>query len=88
MLDLGPGESEVVVLELEHAPCTLILDDKKGRRFAGELGLTLAGTVSVLLKAKQRGYLPDVRPMLETLEQKKFRVSAALNARALQLAGE
>ncbi len=88
LLDLGPGEAEVIVLGLEQTPCTLILDDKKGRRFAGELGLTLTGTVGVLLKAKQQGYLPDVRHMLEVLEQKNFRVSAALKARALQLAGE
>lgn len=88
LLDLGPGEAEVIVLGLEQAPCTLILDDKKARRFAGELGLTFTGTVGILLKAKQQGYLPSVRPVLEALEQKNFRVSPALKARALQLAGE
>jgi len=88
LLDLGPGEAEVIVLGLEQALRTLILDDKKARRFADELGLTFTGTVGVLLKAKQQGYLPSVRPMLEALEQKNFRVSLALKARALQLAGE
>lgn len=88
LLDLGPGEAEVIVLGLEHAPCTVILDDRKARRLARDLGLTVTGTVGVLLKAKQQGFLPQILPALDALQEKNFRVSPALKARALQLAGE
>ena len=34
---------------------SLILDDKKARRIAQQLGLPITGTLAVLLRAKQRG---------------------------------
>jgi predicted nucleic acid-binding protein len=42
----------------------------------------------VLLLAKQRGLLPAVAPLLQQLNAVDYRVSAALLAEALRLAGE
>ena len=53
-----------------------------------QLRLSIAGTVGVLLRAKQRGLVPAVRPLLDRLRTEGFRMRNELYARALALAGE
>ena len=48
----------------------------------------MIGTVGILLRAKQSGVIPLVKPMLEALEATGFYVSGPLQVEALQLAGE
>jgi predicted nucleic acid-binding protein len=59
-MDIGPGEAEAIALAIEAGAARIVLDDKKARRIARELGVTVTGTVGVLLRAKQRGL--RVRP--------------------------
>ncbi len=61
--DLGAGEAEVIGLALENPGSQVILDDRLGRRVAALNKLTITGTVGVVLKAKQVGYLPAVKPI-------------------------
>ena len=42
---IGEGESEAIALAMEAKPSILILDDKKARRIANQLGLKVIGTV-------------------------------------------
>ncbi len=53
--DLGAGEREVLALALERSHPLVILDDSFARRFARRLGLSLTGTLGLLLKAKENG---------------------------------
>ena len=85
-LDLG--ESSAIALALEIPDSVLILDDYKARRVATQLGLTLTGTVGVLVKAKLRGLLPSIRPLLARIRQTNFRLSSTLEQEALRAAGE
>ena len=87
-IQLDLGESSAITLALEIPDSTLILDDYKARRIATQLGLTLTGTVGVLVKAKLRGFLPSIRPLLARIRQTNFRLSSALEQAALRAAGE
>ena len=84
---VDPGESEAIVLAYEKG-LRIILDDRKAREVAVRLGVPITGTVGLLLKAKQEGVIAAVRPLLDALDSKQFRIGEALRSEALRLAGE
>jgi len=87
MLLAGEGEAEAIALAAERR-CRVILDDRKARRIAQQMGLRLIGTAGVLIKAKRSGIIPVIRPLLDALQARGFRLSAPLMCEALRLAGE
>ena len=87
-LGLGPGESEAIVLASEVSAARLILDDRKVRRIAQQLGLPVTGTLAFLLRAKQQALIPNVRDVLDDLAAAEFRISDALIQDTLRRAGE
>ena len=68
--------------------CVVGLDDRQARLLAQQLGLSVVGTVGILVKAKQAGLIPAVRVLLESVQRQGFRFSAELYAEALRLVGE
>ena len=86
--ELDLGEAETVVLAREIMADWVLMDEKKGRRKLTQLGLNKIGTVGILLKAKQVGLLPALRPHLEQLHQQGFRLSQTVIDAVLQQAGE
>jgi len=86
--DLGPGEAEVIGLALEHPKSRVILDDQLARRIAALNKLTVTGTVGVVSKAKQAGYLADVKPIIAELRQAGLWLNDALVESVLAEAGE
>jgi hypothetical protein len=66
----------------------VIVDERLGRRHAKRLGLTLTGTLDVLLRAKAAGYLVEVKAWIAKLQQGGIRLDDFLVAEALQLAEE
>ncbi|WP_437911505.1 DUF3368 domain-containing protein [Sorangium sp. So ce302] len=86
--DLDAGEREVLALAAGRPASLLLLDDGQARRYATMLGLTFTGTLGVLLRAKQRGFLDRVSPCLDRLQALGFRIAPALRASVLELAGE
>jgi predicted nucleic acid-binding protein len=87
-MQLDAGEAEVIALAMELENAVVILDDKKARRIAKELGLRVIGTVGMLLRAKGKGIIDEVEAVLDALEGADFRLSEALRREALRLAGE
>jgi predicted nucleic acid-binding protein len=87
-LNLGAGEAEAIALSIERSAARLILDDKKARRVARQLNLPVTGTLAVLLNAKERGIISEVRDMLDLLITANFRISDALVQEVLRRAGE
>jgi uncharacterized protein len=85
---LGPGESEAIALALEVSAAWLIVDDRAARRLAQALGLTVIGTLGVLLAAKRHGFLAAVQPWMDSLAQHGFRIGADLYERVLADANE
>jgi uncharacterized protein len=86
--DLGPGETEVLMLALEMREAVVILDDGLARQVAESLAIRLTGTLGLLLDAKRKGLIPAVAPLLDQLHALRFRLSLATRAAVLRLAGE
>ena len=83
--DIDYGESEAIVLALEIEADLLLLDDKFARTIALNLGVTIMGTVGVLIWAKQAGVIPSLRDELDLLRsQANFRIGQDLMTKALQ----
>lgn len=87
-LDLGAGELAALSLALEHPDRVVLLDDGLARRIGQAAGLTVWGTLKVLLEAKSQGLTPAVAPLLLRLEQAGMWMSASIRQRILALAGE
>lgn len=85
-LDLGEAETIILARELEAD--WVLMDEKKGRRKLTQLGLKKIGTVGILLKAKQVGLLPLIRPDLERLHEQGFRISQTVINMVLKQANE
>jgi len=86
--DLGPGESEVLALATNHPSALVILDDKLARRIAEMQGFRLTGTAGVLLRAKQQGLVPALKPIIERLLDLDFRLKPDLVKATFELADE
>jgi predicted nucleic acid-binding protein len=65
------GESESVLLFKELNADYLLIDDKKARDIAENLGIQCIGTIGVLSIAKERGLIKELRPLFESFLQKK-----------------
>lgn len=85
---LDRGEAEVLVLANERSARLVIIDERKGRRYAQRLGLPLTGTVGLLLTAKHNGLLPALAPLINQLLKEGLFLAPELVAKALELAGE
>ncbi|MCB0161647.1 MAG: DUF3368 domain-containing protein [Caldilineaceae bacterium] len=88
LIDLDPGEAEVLALALERKADLVILDERLGRGYARRLGLALTGVLGVLLRAQQEGYLDALEPEIMRLKQAGIRLGDDLVARVLQMSGE
>ena len=75
-------------MALETPNSTIILDDNKARKIANQLGLTYTGTIGVIVKAKLKGLIPSIEPILEKIKQTDFRISVEIEIQALKQANE
>jgi predicted nucleic acid-binding protein len=87
-LFLGPGERETLALAQELSCSLVLMDDLRARRVANQAGMHTLGVVGLLLDAKRHGLISQVRPFLETLRARGFRLGQALVEAALRDAGE
>ena len=86
--DLGPGESQVLMLALEMPGSVALLDDALARRVATAKGIPIKGTLGLLLDARRAGHLPAVKPSLDRLQELGFRIAQQTRDAVLKLAGE
>lgn len=86
--DLGPGETETLLLALESQDALVILDDALARRIAQTQGIRVIGTLGVLLEAKRAGHVPLIRPYLDQLDTLRFRLASHTREAVLKLACE
>ncbi len=86
---LHDGEVEVMILAQEKPEADLvIIDDNAAKKTAKYLGLTVTGTMGVLLKAKKAGVIEKVAPVIAEMEQGGFYISRELERMVLEQADE
>jgi len=85
---MDKGEAQAIALFSEIKADFILLDDLKGRKYADSQGLPLAGTVGILITAKKKGLIPELRPVLEILKTQRIRLSDDVFRKALMLANE
>jgi len=76
------------LLPLKNNVDLVILDDKEARKIARKFELKVMGTLGVLLLAKERGLISQVKPYIEMLRKRGFRISDTLVRKILKSAGE
>jgi uncharacterized protein len=85
---LGIGEKEVLALAVVTTQSLAVLDDFLARRYASFIGIRFTGTLGILLKAKEKGLLDTVTPVLDLLEDLQFRLDPQTRKAVLKLARE
>ena len=72
------GESESVILYNELDANFLLIDDKKARKFAENLGLNCIGTLGLLSIAKKKKLIQELKPIFEFFLKKNRYYSISL----------
>jgi predicted nucleic acid-binding protein len=82
--DLGPGETQVLMLALESLDAIVALDDALARQLAE----ASTGTLGLLLDAKRAGWVSAIAPLLDHLQALRFLVAPHTRVAVLKLARE
>ncbi|MDD5090548.1 MAG: DUF3368 domain-containing protein [Candidatus Wallbacteria bacterium] len=87
-ISLDKGESEAIVLAEELPAGLLLMDDYWGRKIAAKRKIPVAGTLGILIKAKQTGLIKKVKPLFGKLIENGFWIDKAVLEFSLKKAGE
>jgi predicted nucleic acid-binding protein len=82
------GEASAIALAIELTNCLLIVDDRKARKLANQMNIEFIGTLGMLVEAKNKGAIAQVRPYLDKIQKTNFRVSQDIVDYVLELAKE
>ena len=85
---LEKGEAEVLVLGRELETDLILLDEEKARKSAVIAGFEIMGLLGLFVLAKNLGLIDEVRPLVDELMIKKFRISDKIIETILKKAGE
>ena len=86
---LHAGEVDVMILTQSEPKADLVvIDDNAAKKTAKYLGLTVTGTIGVLLKAKKMGAICSVKEAISRMQSNGFYISENIIELALKQAGE
>lgn len=85
---LEKGEAEVLVLAQELKADLILLDEEKARKCAVIAGFEIMGLLGLFILAKNLGLIHKIRPLVNELLRKKFRISDKIIEKTLKKAGE
>jgi predicted nucleic acid-binding protein len=85
---LDRGEESVLAVALQNPGCEVVIDDRAGRRCAETHGITLLGTIGLVILAKRLGRIAEARPIIEDLRRAGLYITDGVIADALKRAGE
>lgn len=75
---LDAGEASVIQTAMNFSLSLVCIDEEVGRRMARLSGLTLTGTLGVLIKAKQLGFPIDMKLAIANMRQHGIWLSQSL----------
>ena len=84
---LDDGERSALALALLHQAVVLV-DERRGRACASDLGLAVLGTLGLLVRAREHGLIAQLRPLVDALLSSGYFLARPLVDRALALVGE
>lgn len=84
---LDDGESQAIILADELKSDVLIIDEKKGRKVAQRLGITITGTIGILIQAHNEGIISsdEIKQYFDQLKNSNIRLSDSLIQQALAM---
>lgn len=83
-LNVDRGEASTMALYLEQKEqALLVIDEKKGRMIARDLGIRIIGTLGILVSAKRSGLIENFEEVIDKLEEAEFRLFPALRRQLL-----
>lgn len=85
-LDLG--EASAIALAIEAGVRLVVIDERRGRLVAREMGLAVTGSLGVLLRAKRLGFIDAVGPRVAAMRRNGIWLADALVRRVLAEAQE
>lgn len=86
--NLDLGECAAIVLAEELKANQILIDDLAARIIAESRKLAVIGTIGILLLAKDRGIIPDIKPILDQLISSGKWISMRLYQEAINEAQE
>jgi predicted nucleic acid-binding protein len=87
-LGLGLGELEAITLYKELDAEVLLIDDNRAKKYAILNDVKVIGSLGVLIKAKEKGYIEQVKPLVEAIMKSEVYISDKLMLKVLELCGE
>ncbi len=86
--DLDKGEAEVIVLANELKADLVIIDERLGREFAEYFNLKVTGTIGILLKAKELGFIEKIKPLINQMIDNGIWINKKLIDKILNIVSE
>ena len=80
-LGLDAGETEAISVAMELKVQSILIDERKGRRVAAQCGLVSIGTLAILEKSAENGWI-DFAEYIGRLRKTLFRIDERLIAEA------
>lgn len=85
---LDTGEAAVIQLALDQNIQTVAIDEVAGRRIARLNGLSMTGSIGILLRARSEGYQFSMQAAIDRMKARGIWLSQRVIAFALTQAGE
>ncbi len=87
-LGLGLGELEAITLYKKLDAEVLLIDDNRAKKYAMLNGIRVIGSLGILIKAKEEGYIEQVKPLVEEIMKSEVYISDKLMWKVLEICGE
>ncbi len=88
LLELDKGEKYTLQMAKEFEADRVIIDEKIGRDIAEYLGLEVTGTLGILLKAKQNGWIESFTESAKAMSDQGIHYNKALINKLAKAIGE
>lgn len=85
---LSRKDAAVIALAQEKRAAAVLMDEQRGRTVCRGAGLEVIGTGALLVRAKEKGLILEVKSALDRLIEQGFRLTSELYETLLKEAGE